>query len=984
MVKKEWFGGNGSELSESEKKELSATVALKRRVQELDGYTVRVTVKSRDNGTYNKTDTYSVKPNTPFTLTAISWGGSAVYNGMTYNAGDADGKITIPVNVTGNMDVLVEASAWTPAQFIATYTSPESYKEAVEDSSFSKSAVLDYKNDWYHLWDDLEKTDDSGAKYSYYVKEISIPDGFTVTYSNNDGIQSGTITVKNTKNEQKGALKFTKKVTVNGAEIPTTATETQKKAADGTYIFTVQSGTGVTPTVTKYVGITVTGGKAVSYKIADTEEGLDDALEVEGEWAIISNLAAGDYTITETDPTNGTTLSSIERGDQSSTSGDSGSQSSGDDTQAAADDETQSPVDLDNNKVTVHVTAGDTTAAQDDAQATFTNDLVTASLKLKKQVTINDFDPTHSTVTDKTLADGTYTINIVGKENTPTAGKSYTVKITITNGAAASATIRDNTVPNPVDTGIELTDGSLTIPDLIPGTYVLTEEENTKTVLSSVESKKEGFVADLDNRRITVIVSGSDIEAQLVTFTNNYVDNSETDIAHISVRKTFKGLKQGQDLPENFKITVKVTANIDGQSVVKDYTLTGETVTSNGVIWKQTENDDGDIVWDWRISIQGLTTEANVEIQEISYDKQGYTVTTSVNPANPEGDGTSYTGTVSGSTTIASVSTDVYTPNNQSTFPVYDQVTSSKIFIARLTDDQTALVISKNKLNLSERLAIEKQLKDNMSKGGDWTHGGHQVLYYSFEDAATNQIVVKGYTVTYSEENGGQITFGGECQWTMVAEASVTYQEGRPADVNFENTYTPEDVDVDVIKVEQGSSNPVKYLSGATFQLRQIADKVPTGNGTYESEPGTQPQTKPTEGEAGKLTFSGLVHGYYELTETIAPAGYVLTGDTTVYFKVDENGVTRLQKGNGKPSEWTAITSSAMVTFEAAKVDNPATTDVDESANASFTIGNTPGNQLPQTGGIGTTLFTALGGLITVTAGAILTMRRGKRKPMEG
>ena len=42
------------------------------------------------------------------------------------------------------------------------------------------------------------------------------------------------------------------------------------------------------------------------------------------------------------------------------------------------------------------------------------------------------------------------------------------------------------------------------------------------------------------------------------------------------------------------------------------------------------------------------------------------------------------------------------------------------------------------------------------------------------------------------------------------------------------------------------------------------------------------------------------------------------------------------------------------------------------------------GYELPQTGGIGTTLFTALGGLMTVTAGAILTMRRGKKKPMEG
>ena len=55
-----------------------------------------------------------------------------------------------------------------------------------------------------------------------------------------------------------------------------------------------------------------------------------------------------------------------------------------------------------------------------------------------------------------------------------------------------------------------------------------------------------------------------------------------------------------------------------------------------------------------------------------------------------------------------------------------------------------------------------------------------------------------------------------------------------------------------------------------------------------------------------------------------------------------------------------------------------------KAVNGEYII-NTPvgGYELPQTGGIGTTLFTALGGLMTVTAGAILTMRRGKRKTAE-
>ena len=56
----------------------------------------------------------------------------------------------------------------------------------------------------------------------------------------------------------------------------------------------------------------------------------------------------------------------------------------------------------------------------------------------------------------------------------------------------------------------------------------------------------------------------------------------------------------------------------------------------------------------------------------------------------------------------------------------------------------------------------------------------------------------------------------------------------------------------------------------------------------------------------------------------------------------------------------------------------------DRAVNGDYIINTPVGSyELPETGGIGTTLFTALGGLMTVTAGAILTMRRGKRKPME-
>ena len=51
-----------------------------------------------------------------------------------------------------------------------------------------------------------------------------------------------------------------------------------------------------------------------------------------------------------------------------------------------------------------------------------------------------------------------------------------------------------------------------------------------------------------------------------------------------------------------------------------------------------------------------------------------------------------------------------------------------------------------------------------------------------------------------------------------------------------------------------------------------------------------------------------------------------------------------------------------------------------EEAENSFWIENTPGVELPSTGGAGTALFTALGGLMMAAAGAILMLKSYRRR----
>ena len=214
-------------------------------------------------------------------------------------------------------------------------------EEAVVDPDFAKQKTLTIQDEFYGIWDNLEKTDETGSIYYYFVEETDAPEGFVAVYSNNAGIVadgSGEITITNTEETEEGALKLTKEVTVNGAA--TTGT-----SADGTYNFTI-TGPG-SSTSSKTVEITVTNGEAASAKI----DGAEAQLDADG-YVVVEGLTPGVYTITESAPENGTKISKIK----------------GETTEEYS--------------TTVTVAAGDTVSAE--ATASFTNDYETVDLGVTK------------------------------------------------------------------------------------------------------------------------------------------------------------------------------------------------------------------------------------------------------------------------------------------------------------------------------------------------------------------------------------------------------------------------------------------------------------------------------------------------------------------------------------------------------------------------------------------------------------------------
>ena len=141
-------------------------------------------------------------------------------------------------------------------------------------------------------------------------------------------------------------------------------------------------------------------------------------------------------------------------------------------------------------------------------------------------------------------------------------------------------------------------------------------------------------------------------------------------------------------------------------------------------------------------------------------------------------------------------------------------------------------------------------------------------------------------------------------------------------------------------------------LAGAKFTLSKNADGsnpialVSKGNNVYRvaktGETGTV--TEITTDDTGKFTIKGLDADTYYLTETAAPAGYnKLAGPVTIV--IGENGVV-----NG--------------TTEASQ-------GVDE-----VKVLNQSGTELPSTGGIGTTIFYVVGGILVVGAVVLLVTKK--------
>lgn len=212
-----------------------------------------------------------------------------------------------------------------------------------------------------------------------------------------------------------------------------------------------------------------------------------------------------------------------------------------------------------------------------------------------------------------------------------------------------------------------------------------------------------------------------------------------------------------------------------------------------------------------------------------------------------------------------------------------------------------------------------------------------------------------------------------------------------------ETNETPKDTvivftyELDTTKIDGGSAdpeNPTK-LPGAQFVLlnsdgNRVAKidennkfdgwaELPTGSGadsaiTYEDWTAFDEENNVilTSDENGLFQVIGLDDGTYKLREIKAPDGFnLLPNDVTVVITADTNNC----------QDWSGTAAVALrdlnVTADGERGNGQADTGI-----AAITIANNKGATLPETGGMGTTVFYVLGGILAVGAGVLLVTRR--------
>lgn len=307
--------------------------------------------------------------------------------------------------------------------------------------------------------------------------------------------------------------------------------------------------------------------------------------------------------------------------------------------------------------------------------------------------------------------------------------------------------------------------------------------------------------------------------------------------------------------------------------------------------------------------------------------------------------------------------------------------------------DTLSAGLSLNENTIKVYVASDKAGSDKAEITG-WTKTVNgQSFTVSFTDLKTVANVTNGkfiiveYTATLNQ--GAVVGLDGNPNEVYLQYSNKPDQSGEGE--NHPTGETPHDkvivftYELDTTKVD-GQNNATK-LKDAEFVLMDstktkvakitngkfdgwVEDSTVTKNddGTYPTE-----YTLKSAETTGLFSVVGLDDGTYYLKETKAPAGYNLLKEPVAV-------VITATTSNGQ--NWTSsVASDALTKLDVTAAGQSGTGDT-STGIASITIANNKGSTLPETGGIGTTIFYVVGSILVIGAAVLLVTK--KRMSAEG
>ncbi len=238
----------------------------------------------------------------------------------------------------------------------------------------------------------------------------------------------------------------------------------------------------------------------------------------------------------------------------------------------------------------------------------------------------------------------------------------------------------------------------------------------------------------------------------------------------------------------------------------------------------------------------------------------------------------------------------------------------------------------------------------------DWYDEANNTFLY--DNGATVTITYSAVVTDSAAIDGEGNTNTVTLQWTTEGSANPEPNTLTASEIIY--TYA-----IALKKVDQ-KGNP---LTGATFEFPFYVKENADTDGAYiyaGTTAGAGLTNQITTPDDGVITVKGVAEGTYNITETEAPSGYnklaapvsvtaVKTGETATHTTIYLD-----DKGN-------IVNTETSTKVEIINNDIAATAIV---------VVNKTGTELPSTGGVGTTVFYIVGGVLLVGAGVLLVVRK--------